>query len=117
MPINFGDIALHHKRNAARYYLLAQIERNCGKHCEADYHAQLAVRYVQAAREQSIVMSRTPGRIIEVKKPRPWSPEYRHRPLPVACWIAAQRFSQKLGAAIRHAIPKRELPFQGLSLN
>jgi hypothetical protein len=117
VPINFGDIALHHKRIASRYYLLAQIERNCGKHSEADYHAQLAVRYIQAAREQKIVMSRTPGRFIEVKKTRPWTIAFRPRPLPTACWNAVQRLSGKLAAAIRHSIPKRELPFQGLSLN
>jgi hypothetical protein len=117
LPINFGDIAHYNKRSAARCYLLAQIERNCGKNCEAEYHAQLAVRYLHAAQEQKIAMSRTPGRPVEVRKPRPWMLAPRPSPRVATCWFAVQRFSGKLAASIRQSIARRNIPIQSLSLN
>jgi hypothetical protein len=117
LPVNFGDIAHYHKRIAARYYLLAQIERSCGKHCEADYHAQLAVRYVQAAQEQKIAMTRTPGRFVEIKKRRPWALlPGRNAPASI-CWIAVQRLYGKLATSIRESKSRRDVPIQSLSLN
>lgn len=117
MPTNFGDIAHYHKRIAARYYLLAQIERGCGKNCEADYHAQLAVRYVQAAQEQKIAMSRTPGRFIEISKRRPWALSPAHGAAASARWWALPRLVGKLATSIRESIARRNDPLQSLSLN
>jgi hypothetical protein len=117
LPTNFGDIAHYHKRIAARYYLLAQIERSCGKNCEADYHAQLAVRYVEAAQEQKIAMTRTPGRFVEIKKRRPWALLPGHGAAASARWLAVQRLAGKLATSIRQSIARRNAPLQSLSLN
>lgn len=113
MPTDYGEIARYNKRIAVRFYLLAQIERNCGKNCEADYHAQLAVRYLQAAQEQWIAMRQEPGHSIEVKKPRPWA----LLPVPYSRWLAVQRLAGKLASSIRQSISRRDAPIQSLSLN
>ena len=117
MPTNFGEIAHYNKRIAARFYLLAQTERNCGKHSEADYHAQLALRYLQAAQEQWIAMRQEPGRSVEVKKPHPWA-HLKGRSLAASKrWTALQRVAGKLATSIRQSISGREAPIQSLSLN
>jgi hypothetical protein len=117
LPTNFGDIARYNQRIATRFYLQALIERNCGKNCEAEYHAQLAVRYLEAAQEQTIAMTRPPGYTTEDRRPRPWTLEPSSTPLAANCWTAVRRFSGKMASAIRQSISRREIPFQGLSLN
>jgi hypothetical protein len=118
LPTNFGEIAHYNKRIATRFYLLAQIERNSGKNCEAEYHAQLALRYLQAAEEQWIAMRQEPGRLVEVKKkPRPWALLPEHRSLASTLWSAFQRLAGRLGASARQSNSGRESPIQTLSLN
>lgn len=116
MPINFGDIAGHHKRIAARHFRLAQAARDCGNHPEAKYHAELAVRYVQAAEEQGIAMRQAPGRFIEEKRPgRLFKAPERVSPAP-ARLLAILRGAGYLAAVILQSISGRSASSQGLSL-
>lgn len=117
VPINFGDIAHYHRRIATHYYLLAQIERQCGKHCEADYHSQLAVRYVEAAREQKIAMPHVPSHSIQAAKPRPWTVKPQRPPLLTTGRLALQRITGQLATAVRQSISRRDDSLQSLSLN
>jgi hypothetical protein len=116
LPTNFGEIASYNKRIAARFYLRSQIERNCGKFSEAEYHSQLAARYIQAANEQRIEMSRTPGRPVVFQRPRPWTFNSQPGPL-AACWFAVQSLVGKLATAVRRSIARRKMPLQSLSLD
>ena len=117
MPINFGEIARYNKRIAARFYLQAKIERDCGRNYEADYHAQLAVRYLQAAREQKIAMSHVPSCSIETPKPRPWTLKSQRTPMLTTGRLAFQRITGQLATAVRQSIFRRDDSLQGLSLN
>jgi hypothetical protein len=114
LPVNFGDIVHYNKRIAARYYLRAQIERDCGKYSEAEYHTQLAVRYVQAALEQKRIMSRTPGHSSEVRKPRPWT--YRAKSNSVVATLL-RRLAGGVARGLHQIVSGREAPLQTLSLD
>ena len=113
MPINFGDIAHYHKRIATQSYLRAQLARNKGEEAEAEYHAQVALRYAQAAQEQRMAMSHAPGRPIETPRCRSWYEEpgqaERH-------W-SVRRLCRRLAASLRWLIARREAALQSLSLN
>ena len=117
VPVNFGDIVYYNQQIAARYYLRAQIERDCGKNSEADYHTQLAARYSEAANEQQIAMSQAPGSHIEDRKPRPWTMAPRHVSLAGTSWIAIQSHSRQIATAIRQFVSRRNTPLHGLSLD
>jgi len=114
LPVNFGDIVHYNKRIAARYYLRAQIERDCGKHSEAEYHTQLAVRYVQAAIEQKRVMSRTPGNSSEVRKTRPWTCQAKSSSVAAA---VLRRLARGVARGLHQIVSGREAPLQTLSLD
>lgn len=114
MPVNFGDIVHYNKRIAARYYLRAQIERDCGKYSEAEYHTQLAVRYVEAALEQEKVMSRTPGNSSEEQKARPWTDQAQ--PSPVAAGML-RRLAGGVARGLHRVVAGRDEPLQTLPLD
>ncbi len=118
MPTDFGEIARYNQRIATRLFLRAHIERNSGKNSEAEYHAQLAARYLQAAQEQWIAMRQEPGHsVIEVKKPRPWA-HLKGRSLAASQrWSALQRLARILTASIADSISRREATIQSLPLN
>jgi hypothetical protein len=117
LPTNFGEIARYNKRIAARFYLQAKIERDSGKYCEADYHAQLAVRYLQAAQEQWIAMCQEPSHSIKAPKPRPWTLKPQRTPLLTTGRLALQRITGQFVTAVRQSISRRDDSLQGLSLN
>jgi hypothetical protein len=117
LPTNFGDIAHHHRRIAARYRQLALIARSCGRIWEADYLEQLAARYFQAAQEQKAAMRHEPGALVENRKLRPWTliPE-PGQPASTG-WAAIRRLPGRLAGSIRRFISRRSVPIQGVSLN
>ena len=117
MPTNFGDIAHHHRRIAARYRQLAFAARSCGRICEADYNEQLAARYVQAAQEQKDAMRQEPGAPAENRKLRPWTLIPEPNPPAPAGWAAFQFLASQLAGSVRRSISRRNVPVQGLSLN
>jgi hypothetical protein len=117
VPTNFGEIAHYNKRIAARFYLQAKIERDCGRDSEADYHAQMAARYLQAAQEQRIAMSQEPGRLVEVKRPRPWTVKSQRTPLLTTGRLALQRITGQFATAVRQSVSRRDDSLQSLSLN
>jgi len=118
MPSNFGEIAGYHNHEAARYSALAQVARDKGNHAEADYMANLAARYVEAAQEQKVEMRQGPGRSVAHRKPRRHRPlEEPHIPFATACWQAILRGAEHLAAAFRPPVPKRSVPLHGLSLH
>jgi hypothetical protein len=63
MPADFGDIASYHRREAIRYAVLAEAARNRGNYGEAEYMANQAARYAEAAHEQQMGMMLEPGRM------------------------------------------------------
>jgi hypothetical protein len=67
MPADFGEIASYHRQEAIRYAALAQAARSRGNHSEAEYMANQAARYAEAADEQKAGMSREPGRMAPAK--------------------------------------------------
>lgn len=108
MPTDFGEIAHYNKRIAARFFLRAQIARNNGRRSEAEYHAQLALRYIEAAREQRVAMCQEPGHSANKKNShrRPW-----------ALLPAPQSATRRLAASIWQLVARRSVPIQSLSLN
>ena len=127
MPINFGEIAHYNQQIADRYFLRAQIERDCGKNSEAEYHIQLAIRYSQAAKEQQIAKRQAPGSLIptgrisggrvELRRPRLRAIKPRRSSFATLGWTAIQSLSRRITTAIRQSVSRRENPLQGLSLN
>jgi hypothetical protein len=113
LPTNFGEIAHYHKRIATQNYLLAQLARNKGEEAEAEYHAQVALRYARAAQEQRIAMSRAPGCPIEAPRCRSWYEE----PGQAAWRVAARQLRGWLAVSLRRLIARREVALQSLSLN
>jgi len=117
LPTNFGDIAHHHRRIAARYRQLAVAARNCGRFWEADYHEQLAARYVQAAQEQKVAMRQEPGAPAAERKLRPWTLIREPNPAAPAGWASVQILAGQLVRSIRRSTSRRNVPAGGLSLN
>ena len=113
MPINFGDIVHYHKRIATQNYLLAQLARHKGEEAEAEYHAQVALRYARAAQEQRMAMSHAPGCPIEAPRCRSWYEE----PGQAARRWSVRRLCGWLAASLRRLIARREAAIQSLSLN
>jgi hypothetical protein len=117
LPIDFGDIVHYNKRIAARHYLRAQIARDCGKCSEADYHAQLAARYIEAAREQKVAMRHEPGSAVENRKLRPWTTLPEPAPAAATGWSAFRRLARQLAAAFRQSTSRRSISIHNLSLD
>jgi hypothetical protein len=117
LPINFGEIADYNKRIAARHYLRAQIARDCGKCSEADYHTQLAVRYIEAAREQKVAMRQEPGSAVENRKLRPWTTLPEPASAAATGWAALGRLARQLATAFRQSISRRSVSIHSLSLD
>ncbi len=118
MPSDFGDIAAHHREEAARYHALERAARERGCQAEAEYLATLAARYIEAAQEQNSAMRQEPGPSAANQSPRRWPPEpvEQRPPFTAVCLLAASRGAEGLATAIRRFLPKRNAPLQGLSL-
>lgn len=124
MPANFGEIASYHNRLAIRHIALAQAAREAGDLNAADYQTQLAVRYIEAAQEQSFAMSQVPG--ISAARPasRPWAtgpnPAAKRipssAPLAASCLSVIRRGAGSIATALQHSISRRSAPIQSLSL-
>jgi hypothetical protein len=117
MPANFGEIAGFHSRMATRYLTLAKAARDRGDLTTANYHADQAARYLEAAQEQKLAMSHAPGRSAADQKPRQWSPKPKSVPLATAGWLAVLRGAGHMASALRQSISKRGAPFHGLTLH
>jgi hypothetical protein len=117
MPANFGEIAGFHSRMAARYLALAEAARDRGDLTTANYHADQAARYFEAAEEQKLAMSQAPGRTIQTQKARPWSQKQERAPRAAGSLLAVLRGAGQMATAIRQSISRRGTPFHGLTLH
>jgi hypothetical protein len=117
MPANFGEIASHHKREAARFLALAQAARDRGSDGEAVYLAGFASRCAQVAEEQKTAMRLEPGRLIGNRIPSRRHPEPKRTPLAAVCLLAVLRGPGQIAAAIRQSISARSAPLTGLGLH
>lgn len=115
MPADFGEIAAYHHMEAARHYALAQAAREQESFGEAEYQAELAARWDEAAREQTIEMRREPARHIANQGLHRWPPEPERVPSAAACLGAVQHGAQRIALAIQ-SLAKRNAPSHGLSL-
>jgi hypothetical protein len=118
MPTDFGDIAAHHRKEAARYHALERAARELGSRAEAEYLATLAARHIEAAQEQKSAMRQGISSSAANQSPRRWPPEpvEQRPPFAALCVLAALRGAERLATAIRQALPKRSARLQGLSL-
>ena len=117
MPVDFGEIAAYHKKEAARHYALAKAARDRGCPADAEYEAGLAARWNEAAQEQKIGMRQAPSRRVAKQEPKRRPPEPPPMTLPVVCLLAVVRGFKHIAAAIRHSMVKRSAPFDGLQLH
>jgi len=128
MPANFEEIAGYHSRIATRHLALAHAAREAGDHTTANYQAQLAERYSEAAEEQKMAMNQFPGHSA-IDAPRRWTPEPKrapksapkpagkHAPLVLTCLSALCRSAGSLAATIRQSLSSTNDSLQGLSLH
>lgn len=117
MPADFGEIANYHNRLATRHLVLARIAREAGDLSAADYQAQMAARYIEAAEEQKMAMSQPASRPATHPAQSPWALKPEPSPVADIRRAALPRLFRQFAAAIGQFIPSREAPFQGLSLN
>jgi rubrerythrin len=112
MPANFGQIAVHLTKEAARYQRLAKEAHDCGDHSTAAYFADLAAHHSEAALQQFEAMR--PRQHQPIANKRLINKTHEQRPIGL---MAILHSAAHVASAIRSALPGHNDSFTGLSLH